>query len=205
MKLLRPHTPEENAVEMKPDPLGNLWITCHVRMDAHAKYLRIDRLSHILLTLYSVALLGFSVFSKHWENTSIGPYISDISVILSLSVLCASLVVWGLGFSEKARDHRDCYLALQKLYDEQSDDAEKKDRYQDILEKYPNHSGLDYERFLFRKLHIEKGELVGSSGPKTMPLGRSVIYLAMELVSFLVLAAVALSPAIVIAVIYAYA
>ncbi|MEP5757866.1 MAG: SLATT domain-containing protein [Litoreibacter sp.] len=98
---------------MDNDQFGNIWLTCRIRMDAHAKFVKFDRFSHILLTLYSVALLGFSVFEPHFSNTPLGPFSSEISIVLSLSVLCASLVVWGLGFGEKARDHRDCYLALQ--------------------------------------------------------------------------------------------
>ncbi|WP_446720263.1 hypothetical protein [Leisingera sp. ANG-M1] len=78
---------------MSSDPFGNIWITSRIRMDAHAKFTRLDRLSHITLTIYSVALLGFSVFQSHLANTPLGPYTSEISIVLSASILCASLVV----------------------------------------------------------------------------------------------------------------
>ena len=209
---------------MESDPLGNIWVTSRVRMDVHAKFVRMDKLSHILLTVYSVALVGFSLFSKHLENTSLGPYLSDISVILSVSVLCASLIVWGLGFNDKARDHRDCYLALQKLYDDkggkkiietgEGDDQHPgakfhdeaiQQRYHALLDKYPNHTGLDYNRFLFRVLHIEKNKIIGKNGPVKMPWSRAIKYLIVEFMWFLLIALVILSPALMIAAIYVFA
>lgn len=174
-------------------------------MDAHAKYVLLDRLSHIILTIYSVALLGFSVFSEHFNETVIGPYQSDISVVLSLSVLCASLVIWGLGFGEKARDHRDCYLAIQRLCEEPIENDAKIAKYLDILDRFPNHTSLDNERFLFRKLIIERDKLYGPKGPKTMPCLRVIKFLVWQLVELIALALVVFSPAIVIALIYAYA
>ncbi|WP_284162532.1 SLATT domain-containing protein [Frigidibacter sp. SD6-1] len=185
------------------DPFGNIWITSRVRMDAHAKFTRLDQLSHIVLTIYSVALLGFSVFQHHLANTPLGPYTSEISIVLSASILCASLVVWGLGFGEKARDHRDCYLALQRLYESDLEAGEKKATYQGILDRYPNHSDFDYERFIFRKVWIESTSIDTARGPIKMGLARAAKYLVRELLFWVVGAALVFTPAIVIAVIYA--
>lgn len=184
------------------DPFGNIWITSRVRMDAHAKFTRLDRFTHILLTTYSVALLGFSVFQHHLENTRLGPYTSEISIVLSASILSASLVVWGLRFGDKARDHRDCYLALQNLYDSEKEANDKKIAYQAILDRYPNHNSLDYERFLFRKIWIENSPIETARGPVQMGLFRSAKYLARELLGWVVGAITFGIPAIVIAVIY---
>lgn len=197
------HTRRQILSDMSRDSFGNIWITSRVRMDAHAKFTRLDRLSHIVLTIYSVALLGFSVFQHHLANTPLGPYTSEISIVLSASILCASLVVWGLGFGEKARDHRDCYLALQKLYDSDMESGEKKAAYQDILDRYPNHSDLDYERFIFRKAWIESALIETARGPIKMGLARAAKYLVRELLVWVVGAVLVGTPAIVIGVIYA--
>lgn len=191
--------------EQEADQFGNIWITSRIRMAAHEKFVRFDRISHVLLTVYSVVLLGFSVFQRHLAGSPIGPYSSEISIVLSLSILCASLVIWGLGFGDKARDHRDCYLALQRLYDAQIAENEKKLKYQEILDAHPNHSGLDNERFLFRKLIIEGAEISNASGRVSMGRLRAIRYLVTEFISFLLLATLVLAPLIVIYMIYAFA
>lgn len=201
-KITLAHTGKLILSNMSSDPFGHIWITSRVRMDSHAKFMRLDRLSHIVLTIYSVALLGFSVFQDHLANTPLGPYASEISIVLSASILCASLVVWGLRFGEKARDHRDCYLALQKLYNSDMDAGEKNSAYQSILDKYPNHSDLDYERFIFRKLWVELTQIETARGPIKMGFVRAVKYLVRELLSWVIGAALVIAPAIVIAVIY---
>lgn len=174
-------------------------------MAAHEKFVRLDRLSHVLLTVYSVALLGFSVFQPHLANSRIGPYSSEIAIVLSLSILCASLVIWGLDFGNKARDHRDCYLALQRLYDSNVEDYEKKAKYQEILEAHPNHSDLDYERFLFRKILINGGEIRNSKGLVAIGFWRGLRYILTELLCLFALLLLVLSPIIVIYVIYFFA
>lgn len=184
------------------DPFGNIWITSRIRMAAHEKFVFLDKLSHVLLTVYSVALLGFSVFQSHLANSFIGPYSSEISIVLSASILCASLVVWGLDFGQKARDHRDCYLQLQNLYDLNLDCDVKKRKYQEVLERHPNHSDLDYERFLFRKLVIEGVHIRNSSGLISMGFFRCVRYIILELIALILTLALVCLPLIVIYVIY---
>lgn len=171
-------------------------------MDAHAKFTRLDWFSHITLTIYSVALLGFSVFQSHLESTPLGPYLFEISIVLSASILCASLVVWGVGFGKKARDHRDCYLALQKLYDAEMKDDQKRAAYQDILDRYPNHTDMDNERFVFRKIWVERAPLETAKGPIEMGLVRAIKYLVRELFSWVIGLTLVALPAIVISVIY---
>lgn len=191
--------------DQNTDPFGKIWITSRIRMAAHEKFVRLDRLSHVLLTVYSVALLGFSVFQPHLAGSPIGPYSSEISIVLSLSILCASLVIWGLGFGDKARDHRDCYLALQRLYDAKIEDEEKRAKYQEILDTHPNHSGLDYERFLFRKIIIDGGEITTASGSVSMGFLRSVFYIIIEIFLLFLLLILVFAPLIVIYMIYVLA
>jgi len=135
------------------DPFGNVWITSRTRMQSHARFVHYDLLSHIILTAYSVLLLGFSVFVEHLSGTKFGPYLSEISIVLSLSVLCASLVIWGLKLSKTADQHRECYLSLQKLYDNDRDNI---DLYHQILDRHPNQSSFDYESMLYHNVWRQK-------------------------------------------------
>lgn len=203
MNILRPHTLGEIKLsEQNADPFGNIWITSRIRMDAHARYVGLDRLSHILLTVYSVALLGFSVFQPHLTNTPLGPFSSEISIVLSASILCASLVIWGLGFGQKAHEHRECYLALQRLYDAPMEEEEKRSAYRAILEKYPNHSDLENERFLFRKICIDGASISTASGPLKMGFARSLRYLSREIVSVTLKLILVFAPVIIVLAIY---
>ncbi|SDG83108.1 SLATT domain-containing protein [Sulfitobacter delicatus] len=153
----------EEEKEQPGDPFGNIWITSRTRMQSHAKYTRYDLISHIVLTAYSVLLLGFSVFSRHLSETKLGPYTSEVSIVLSLSVLCASLVIWGLKFGKTADQHRECYLALQRLYDDE--DARKNvATYHQILDRYPNQSDFDYEAMLYKNVWSQNKELRDRSG-----------------------------------------
>lgn len=173
-------------------------------MGAHARFVRLDRLSHVTLTVYSVALLGFSVFEPHLAQTKLGPLSTEIATVLSLSILCASLVVWGLNFGATARDHRDCYLALQKLYEGPQSENEKQAAYNELLEKFPNHANLDYERFLFRKLIIEGEKISTKTGGKKMPLQFICVYGLHEFIVLAIKVLVVFTPAIIIFLIHAY-
>lgn len=145
----------EKDANQHGDPYGNIWITSRTRMQSHSRYVRYDLISHIVLTAYSVLLLGFSVFSSHLDSTNIGPYLSEISTVLSLSVLCASLVIWGLKFGKTADEHRECYLALQRLYDDK-EARQEISAYHEILDRYPNQSNFDYESMLYRNVWCQK-------------------------------------------------
>lgn len=128
-------------------------------MQSHARFSLYDLLSYIALTSYSVLLLAFSIFESHLSNTQIGPYTSEISIALSVSVLCASLVIWGLKFDKTANKHRQCYIELQKLYqDEQA--CNKNLEYYKILDEYPNHSTFDYDKMLYTSIWCQGKVLI---------------------------------------------
>lgn len=148
----------ETSVDHQGDKYGNIWITSRTRMESHARFKSYDLLSHIVLTFYSVILLAFSVFSEHVAETSLGPYTSEVSIVFSLSVLCASLVIWGLKFGKTADEHRECYLALQRLYDDQTLRCDRAN-YHAILDRYPNQSDFDYETMLYRNVWYRRKKI----------------------------------------------
>ncbi|MCB4458539.1 SLATT domain-containing protein [Leisingera sp. McT4-56] len=190
--------------EAQPDPLGNIWITSRTRMVSHARYEFYDLLSHFVLTAYSVMLLGFSVFNPHMASTNIGPYTSEVAIVLSLCVLAASLVVWGLGFGKIAAKHRSCYLELHKLYDAQIENSEKLRHYHEILERFPNHSGFDQERMLFRKIVLTGGEVRNTEGRVSFGKLRTLKYcwsVALRWIAFLLLL---LAPIIFMGILYVF-
>ena len=183
------------------DEFGNIWITSRTRMQAHARYERYDLISHVTLTTYSVLLLAFSVFSDHLTPTKFGPFITEISIVLSLTVLCASLVIWGLKFGKTADQHKECYLALQRLYEgvDQNQDAA---RYSEILDKYPNHSEFDYESMLCRSVFVQGKKIQDRQGEVQVGFWRWLRFLAISLIRLLVGAVLLTLPLILLGILY---
>lgn len=170
-------------------------------MQSHARYSRYDLLSHVVLTSYSVMLLGLSVFSSHLRDTKLGPYTSEVSIVLSLSMLCASLVIWGLKFGKAADQHRECYLALQRLYD---DEQARKDvaTYHQILDRYPNHSDFDYEMMLYNNVWRQNKKLRDRSGILKYNWWRAAKFQFSRLIRFFAELFVLTCPLIFIVILY---
>jgi len=183
------------------DKFGNIWITSRTRMQAHSRYLGYDLLSHVVLTSYSVILLAFSVFSDHLLATKIGPYLTEVSIVLSLSVLCASLVIWGLKFGKTADQHRDCYLALQKLYEDQ-ERREENSAYHKILEQYPNHSTFDYEAMLYKQVWSHGKTVEDREGAIAFGNFRWLKFLLVRLLRLIAAAVLVTFPLLFLAAIY---
>lgn len=183
------------------DPNGNIWITSRTRMQSHARFSRYDLLSHIVLTAYSVILLAFSVFADHLTNTNVGPYTSEISIVLSLSVLCASLVIWGLKFGKKADEHRECYLSLQRLYDDPQN-RDNQASYFEILDRYPNHSEFDYEGMLYRLIWCQGKVLRDREGIVRFCWMRFASFWFLRIVRFLIGTLVVSLPLLFLAFLY---
>ena len=193
----------EHNIVNEGDKYGNIWITSRTRMQSHARIKSYDLLSHVVLTFYSVTLLAFSVFADHLTNTHLGPYTSEVSIVLSLSVLCASLVIWGLKFSKTADEHRDCYLALQRLYEDHQA-REDKANYIKILDRYPNHTDFDFETMLYRNIWRQGKTMDDRRGPISFGIGRVVSYWLISGIRIMIGAALLLFPMLILGLLYAF-
>lgn len=67
------------------------------------------------------------------------------STLLSIALFGISLFLLGGRISQRAEDHRRCYLALKGIYHSSASDEEKMASYESELEKYPNHKPIDYD------------------------------------------------------------
>ncbi|WP_341991354.1 SLATT domain-containing protein [Azorhizobium sp. AG788] len=138
-----------------------IWITSRARMMGEKRLLRYNNWSLFLLAYYSVFTVVLSVFPEYFKSTY--TYFDGISVTASVAVLVASLVVGGFRFERTASLYRDCYLSLQRLYEDEGDCRSKQKLYADILVVCPNHSSGDYHDFLFTHIVLE-GKEVKSNG-----------------------------------------
>jgi hypothetical protein len=130
-------------------------------MMAEKRVLRYNNWSLFLLTYYSLFTVVISVFDDYFMP--IYTYFDGLAVSAAVAVLAASLIVGGFRFERTASLYRDCYLSLQRLYDDPGDGNSKQKPYADILMVCPNHSDGDYYDFLVTHLVLD-GKKVSSAG-----------------------------------------
>lgn len=176
-----------------------IWITSRVRMIAERKALRNQNISYLAVTYYSVFSVIISIFESFYsiQYTELG----KLNLASSVVVLVASLVAGGFRLEARASSFRECYLKLQKLYDEDLPDNEKKLRYRDILFDFPNHSNHDYTDLLVNHMVLEGKKLTNNGTVLEWTLfqflsffGRRVLYCFVVLALFLVPVAVLVWP-----------
>lgn len=168
-----------------------IWITSRVRMIAERKALRNQNISYLAVTYYSVFSVIISIFESFYsiQYTELG----KLNLASAVVVLVASLVAGGFRLEARASSFRECYLKLQKLYDEDLPDNEKKLRYRDILFDFPNHSNHDYTDLLVNHMVLEGKKLTNNGTVLEWTLfqflsffGRRVLYWFVVLALFLV-------------------
>ena len=143
---------------------NRIWITAKSRIYSEKRFRRYDVASHLLLVLLSLTVITITLLdASHSSQEQIDTY----TIIFSVFILVASIVVFGFRFGETAALHRECYLRLQQLYDsrEKADEVER--CYHEILAAYPNHTDFDYDCLVL-------GRTFGQDGGMSKPDGSSV-------------------------------
>jgi len=129
---------ETNSSQIK----DRIWLTTKARIYSERRFRRYDVVSHIVLVLLSVIVIAITLLRD--ELPEAAP-LDAYTVVYSVFILAASIVIFGFKFGETATLHRECYLRLQQLHDSTDACDVLVARYHDILSSYPNHSDLDYE------------------------------------------------------------
>ena len=179
---------EDNVIKKEEQ---KRWLTKKIRMATAERYNRQHHFSHIYLTYYSIFIVGLNIF-RDGQKGGFTNY-DNITLILSVVVLCAAIFVYALDFSGKAREFRDCYLKIDELENSTKDPVKLEGAYDDILKMYPNHSSRDYEDYLYSEIITKGRELHDSEGHlRAIPwrfrmkiLGRKTIILCLYLLAFL--------------------
>lgn len=154
-----------------------IWLTSKSRMQAEKRYAMYDNVSHIILCVFSIILIGIAVFSKRFpENVPVDAY----TIWFSVWVIVFSVAVFGFGFGKKAVLHRECYIRLQKLHDSRSKAQVIESEYHDIISSYPNHSDSDFDRLILNRTLFNSA---GITDPKGNSLNWNWIMLSKFLVS----------------------
>ncbi|WP_416409024.1 SLATT domain-containing protein [Agrobacterium rosae] len=169
-----------------------IWITSRVRMIAERKALQNQNISYLAVTYYSVFSVIISIFESFYsiQYTELG----KLNLASSVVVLVASLVAGGFRLEARASSFRECYLKLQKLYDEDLPDKEKKLRYRDVLFDFPNHSNHDYTDLLVNHMVLEGKKLVNNGTPLQWTWFQFLSFFGRRVVYWLVVSALFLVP-----------
>jgi hypothetical protein len=126
-------------------------------MIAERKAIRNQNVSYLAVTYYSLFTVILSIFDTYYKVPY--PVLDKISLAASVIVLVASLVAAGFRFEARAAEFRDCYLRLQRLFDQPLTEDEKKDRYREMMLDFPNHSPADYTDMVINHTLIEEKQL----------------------------------------------
>lgn len=89
------------------------YITKKIRMMSEAKFIFWHHFSHIILTYYSIFVVGMNIFKDKYSG-QFNNY-DELSLLLSVVILIAAVCVYGWDFSLKAHNYKECYLKIQKL------------------------------------------------------------------------------------------
>lgn len=138
-----------------------IWITSRVRMIAERKALRNQNVSFLSVTYYSLFTVVLSIFDDFYSVPY--PSIDEINLASSVVVLVASLVAAGFRLEARASVFRECYLKLQTLYDEELADQDKKMKYREIMDDFPNHTPRDYADLLVNHIALEGKKLTNGA------------------------------------------
>ena len=152
-----------------------IWLTTKSRIYAERRYRRYDIVSHIVLALLSVIVIAITLLRD--ELPQAAP-LDAYTVVYSVFILAASIVVFGFKFGEIATLHRECYLRLQQLHDSTDEDDALVGSYHDILSSYPNHSDCDYESLVISRTFPKSGSM-------SRPDGTAISWTAVMLIRWL--------------------
>ena len=138
-----------------------VWFTSKSRIAAEKRLRHYDVASHLSLSMLSTIVVGISVFS---ENIPQQIPVDNYTIVLSVLAVVFSVIVFGFRFGETAALHRECYLRLDRLRDQELSYSELVQEYHEILSAYPNHSKLDYERVVLDNRFFNNKKLTDTSG-----------------------------------------
>lgn len=158
-----------------------IWITAHVRMISEAKFRVYDQTSNLIIFWMSTLLIITSIFSKEIQIKV--QNVDKLNIVVSLIILLASVISWGMRHGERGALFRECYLKLEDLHRQFPANAGA--LYGEILSKYPNHSDGDYEAFLFEKTVIGKNNISVGGNKITCTFLMAFRHIARKVIFFL--------------------
>ncbi|MEX0829996.1 MAG: SLATT domain-containing protein [Nitrospirales bacterium] len=124
----------------------NIWWTRKARIQTEKRLLSSSFQAQILLLWYSFCSAVAAIYYLKFNTQS--EYAGVAWVVFSVLVLCISGFINGLGYKERALLIKNCYEALNSLYQQtkrnQNDTISMGKEYEKILSVCENHADIDY-------------------------------------------------------------
>lgn len=139
----------------------NIWLTSKSRMQSEKRCNAYFHAGQLLLPYYAFWMIVTSQFSDQLSQRVIA--FEEITLSISIFLFAMTLIVAVFRFDEKARVHRKCYLELQRIQAEISDETELRKSYNEIMERFPNHGTVDFEDLLIDR-SLKGEEIKNSNG-----------------------------------------
>ena len=129
------------------DLINNIWFTRKARIQASERLSMNGLHAQLILIIYSLVNVGFSVAALKYNNFLNGE--SDIAlIIMSVSILVLSMYITNIDFKGKSSQFKDNYLKLQSLYEKaKSTEVEPTEEYIQLLSECDNHKSIDDKFF----------------------------------------------------------
>lgn len=138
-----------------------IWITSKCRMHSERRYRRYNVTSHLILSWLSLSVISWAVARGSMTQST---YLDIYTAIMSTFIFAVSIIVFGFRFGETSAQHRECYLKLKKLYDENLALDDLKRQYQEVLGAHENHSAWDYETLILDRTLLKKDKIWAPNG-----------------------------------------
>ncbi|GEM_PF-1158125 len=181
------------------DTSNQIWITSRIRMISEKKAIHKQNFSYLIVTYYSLFSILIAIFSDYYKEYY--AQLDRFALSASVVILVASLVSSGFRFESAAREYRECYLQLQRLYSDTTlSEDQKNNQYRASLDRYPNHSIYDYHDFIVNHTYWENKPLF--SGDSEIKLTNPIFfsYILRKFFYFAVAATLIAAPGIFLAI-----
>ena len=142
---------------------SRIWLTYKARINAERRLKGYGILAHLAITWYSFLLIVLGILQSRIDAAS-GADAGPLAIILSVLVFGLSLLFYGFRFEERAGQFRECYLKLQRLWQDEGAALEKLEAYSGILDHYPNHEQRDFDKVIFEGWQ-RGNQIYNSTGP----------------------------------------
>lgn len=185
---------------MEQDDIGvlksRIWITerCHMKSEKRNRFL--EYYFHVTLAAYALASIAISLSRGESAETELG----SVLTFTSVCTLSVSLLIFGFKFGEVAAQHRSCYLELQKIRIDGTDNiSDLNIKYIKVLSYYPNHSTGDYMSIIVSNIFSSTQDAKDAKGDNVkISLHRRISYASYYLFIRLLLFIFSMAPVFII-------
>ncbi|GLQ24522.1 hypothetical protein GCM10007853_23960 [Algimonas ampicilliniresistens] len=128
-------------------------------MNAERRYKTYNSILNWLVIFYAFSLIAIALVAL---GTGESLFETPLILLLNIATFTTACMTFAGNFSGKASEHRECYLRLDRLNSDTSQDVDSK--YHELLAGYQNHHQVDYLKILVDEKILRKRTCTDSKG-----------------------------------------